>query len=372
VGDLLGWDGVCYDSGKVDGFWRELQDWLRRELSDPYPIRLFIKVEPHAKKKVEAKRWRLISSFSLREQVLDHMLFDAQNDLEIENWHKLPFKAGMSLGGGGYRLFRDGAEWVASDKSAWDWTVPGWVIEADFSFRCLMCVNSYVEDDGYKRWKHLAQIRYRQTYGMGAESGEGPILQLSDGRRFRQLQPGLVKSGSVNTIATNSHAQVLLHEIAWRRAGLTAETDIWALGDDTVTRVPKGVSHQQILGEGGYLEHTGRLGCKIKFGEISRDPDFAGHRLLETGPVPLYSSKHFFKIPFSREVLEDVLDSYQRLYAKDPPRLRAIRRWTQRLAPTRLLSDMALQCWYEGWESLLPALKSSGAGLNAGSWTGVE
>lgn len=65
------------------------------------PIRLFIKPEPHKEKKLVEGRYRLISSVSVVDQIIDHMLFGEMNQKMIQKWHSIPNKAGWSPVNGG-------------------------------------------------------------------------------------------------------------------------------------------------------------------------------------------------------------------------------------------------------------------------------
>ena len=54
------------------------------------PIRVFVKNEPHSKLKMSQGRYRIISSVSLVDNLLQRIIFDAQDRLEIAEWTRSP------------------------------------------------------------------------------------------------------------------------------------------------------------------------------------------------------------------------------------------------------------------------------------------
>jgi hypothetical protein len=61
------------------------------------PVRLFIKEEPHSIAKCEKKRWRLISSVSIVDKLVEYVLFKIQNQKEIDNWRDIPSSPGFGF-----------------------------------------------------------------------------------------------------------------------------------------------------------------------------------------------------------------------------------------------------------------------------------
>jgi hypothetical protein len=336
--ELFGWDGVSVNEDVVWRFWEQIKLWERGEL-EPNPIRLFIKEEPHKIEKIQEGRLRLISSVAILEQLIDHMLMDAQDNQEIQNWSTSPFKPGMRFVRGGLNHFTGKKNVLAADKSSWDWTVSE-ALKVDLEFRRRMCLDRYNGSGLYPKWSEYLGRRFDELYGKA-------VFQLSNGMRLKQDSYGLVKSGSVNTISTNSHLQLLYHLIAWRRTyGSEPAPDANCLGDDTAVEWPDDRDPK------AYLEETKRLGCKIRFARVEKDQySFAGHVINSERAVPEYSDKHAFQIPYyGDDSLEVSLDSLQRLYALDGKRLPIIHKWLANLAPHKIFSPRALEIWYRGLE----------------------
>lgn len=327
IGHYLGYD---IDSGLIDNvrlhiLWLEVQRRLEGEKADP--IRVFVKYEPHKIAKIQEGRLRLISSVSIVDQVIDHMLFDAQNDIEIKNWSQIPSKAGWapSEGGWSYLVQSVPGPHMSIDKSAWDWGMPAWVVECDLLVRQRLCMNLNEE------WVRLARKRYTELFHTCE-------LMLSNGMVFEQVYPGLQKSGTVNTIATNSRCQLLLHYVVERRLGERLPEPI-SIGDDTT---------QQAFICDDYMSHLDRLGCKTK--AVEQGMHFGGHVIDNAGARPSYTAKHYFNLMYADEdVLGEMLDSYQRLYAKDRDRLMAIQGLTVARRADRWLSPYYLEAWYDGY-----------------------
>lgn len=215
-------------------------------------IRLFVKPEVHTERKLSSEKYRLISSVSVVDQLVDHMLFKDLNDKMIANWALVPSKPGWSIFGGGWR-FMPRETWVATDASSWDWTVQPWLLELVLEFRKRLCANLD------PKWVELAEWRYSALFN-------DPTFVTSAGLVLRQMQPGVMKSGCVNTITDNSLMQVLLH------IRVCLELDIpigylFTMGDDKLQEPPQ--DHQR------YFEVLSQF-CVLK--SIERRNEFSGFR----------------------------------------------------------------------------------------------
>lgn len=252
----------------LDRCWDIVVTRLRERTVDP--IRLFIKPEPHKLKKLEARAYRLISSVSVVDQIIDGLLFGDMNQRMIENYLDVPGKVGWSPYVGGWKIM----PWrgnVSLDKSAWDWSVNGWIIQCLYQLRKSLCKNVS------EQWIDLATWRYRALY-------EQPLFVTSGGLLLRQKQPGVIKSGCFNTIADNSMAQDLLHVRCCVELGLEIG-DLMSMGDDTTQTWFEGYDR--------YCEHLAQY-CHVK-GSV-RGTEFAGHRFTGLSVEPLYKGKHAFNI----------------------------------------------------------------------------
>lgn len=289
----LEFDGMNFSTYKVDRMWHDVQQLV--ENPRPNLLRVFVKQEPHKKSKVQEGRWRLIMAASLDVQILWHMCFDYMNDKEIVNSYFLPSQQGIVLVGGGWKQYRDqweaaGLEW-GLDKSAWDWTAPYWALKLDLEFRFRMGRGRLMD-----KWYHLACRLY-------AEMFENPYLALSDGSVYQQIVPGVMKSGCVNTISTNSHCQVFMHLLYCYETNEQIYPVCRACGDDTLQ----------------HPRHCQDLSVYSKYGVIvksaSESLEFVGHEFTRAGPHPLYMAKHIKKAAYvAEDNLAQYLDSMARMY----------------------------------------------------------
>lgn len=279
-------DGVPSESA-LEFMWNVVQQQLADRTADP--IRLFVKPEPHKLKKLEQGRYRLISSVSVVDQIIDHMLFATMNSAMVENHVFIPPKVGWAPVRGGWRLI-PGQKWMALDKSAWDWTVQPWFCEMTLELRSRLCVNLTDE------WLDLATWRYKQLF-------VSPMLITSGGYLLRQRNPGVMKSGCVNTITDNSIMQVLLH----LRVCLEIDEDpgpLYTMGDDTLQKPVSDVT--------AYIDQTSMYSL-VK--EVTMANEFAGNRFIGNRVEPLYKGKHAYTLlHLNPEILGSLAQSYTLLY----------------------------------------------------------
>nr|AAA66950.1 p96 protein [Southern bean mosaic virus] len=191
-------------------------DLVRRGLCDP--VRLFVKQEPHASRKVREGRFRLISSVSLVDQLVERMLFGPQNQLEIAEWEHIPSKPGMglSLRQQAKSLFDDlrvkhsRCPAAEADISGFDWSVQDWELWADVEM--IIVLGGF----GHKLAK---AARNRFSCFMNS------VFQLSDGTLIEQQLPGIMKRSL--DLLTNSRIRCLMAE-------LIGSPWCIAMGDDSV------------------------------------------------------------------------------------------------------------------------------------------
>lgn len=284
----------------VDGIWAIVQRRISGE-QGPDPIRLFIKAEAHSARKLEREKYRLISSVSVVDQIVDHMLFDECNDKLLEEHCYIPNKPGWSPFVGGWRQMPH-EKWLATDASSWDWTVMPWLLEAALSLRVELC------DNMNDVWFDLATRRYKELFC-------NPELITSGGLVIRQLNPGVMKSGCVNTIADNSIMQVILHVRVCLLLGLKVE-DLMTMGDD---RLQKPFPEWD-----RYLEKTKEF-CIIKSVKLANE--FAGYEFRGNQVIPVHRGKHAFNLlHMSQEFEAEIADSYALNYHRSP-----YRNWMEKL-----------------------------------------
>lgn len=290
-------DGWLFKGGLYPDPIRAEELWVdvKRVLAGDYQHvwRVFLKCEPHAPKKVRENRWRMIIQSSLSVQVAVKMATAHLQEAVLRTTGSHPSAYGEVWYGGGWRRFRDvlvrlGMVWCV-DKSAWDWNSPGWI------YAIIRRLDSRLTQNPSDEWERFLDWAYRDTY-------ENSVVMVGDGL-YKQLRPGLMKSGSYWTIDHNSKAQVVLD----RAACFTLRRPcgpIKATGDDTTQRKQ----------DAEYLRVLQSYGCVVK--EVVEDYEFMGNRFTPDGPSPLYGAKHLANVVrVADEDLPNVLDSYCRVYA---------------------------------------------------------
>lgn len=265
--------------------------WLmvQRQISERKAdfIRVFIKPEPISKKKLEKFRYRIISSVSVVDQIIDAMLFKPFNDNLVAHCHETPVKSGWTPLVGGWKEVPR-MRVVSTDKSCWDWTVNLWLLDAELQVRENLC------DNLTQQWKDLAAWRYSELFVK-------PIFITSGGLILKQRNPGVMKSGCVNTISSNSIMQLILHH----RVAYECSEDlgfVWAMGDDVI----------QSAQTKEYFEKLSEY-CILK--EVVPQVEFAGYRYSGYQVDPLYLGKHAFMLLHQDEKYHDeTANAYALLY----------------------------------------------------------
>nr|AYP67537.1 RNA-dependent RNA polymerase [Store beach virus] len=329
-GTALGWNGMECDPERLDYLRALVADRVRQleagnDTADD--IKLFIKQEPHKAAKVAEGRFRLISAVSVVDSIVDRMLFSEMADVALESACLTPSAVGWTPIRGGYRIVR--ARFpnrvLCADKSAWDWTVSGWMVDAARELFKRLCINPS------EKWLHLVDMRFKQLF-------EKAVFRTSDGARFQQEDRGLMKSGCYLTILMNTVLQVLVHLIASRRAG-QEPGDLLAMGDDTIQEVPDDLE--------AYLTELKKLGVVVKPKVISC-VEFAGFEFTSSSCVPCYENKHRFQLEhLDEELAVDTLASYQLLYAHHPM-LEEIRGLLAQRDPSSVRSTPSLKRFFDG------------------------
>jgi hypothetical protein len=264
-------------------------------------IKLFIKDEPHKKTKLASQRERIISCLSLEDQVVDRILFWPWVDAEIRNVARVTSKSGWAPLPDGYKalaLTFPADQSIAIDKTAWDWTMPAWVVVHYMAVKFLQCMDL---DDHYQVlcWNRMLQV-----------VGPGAVFRFPDGERRRQRVVGLMKSGWLLTLSMNSMAQWAQHALASFRVGMTQVPYMWAMGDDNLVRWNP--SEEELE---AYLSELRQTGCIVK--HALRNREFAGFEVENCDVVrPLYKDKHIFALKhLDPRVERETILSYGLIYA---------------------------------------------------------
>lgn len=230
------------------------------------PVRLFVKQEPHAMRKIKEGRFRLISSVSLVDQLVERLIFGPQNQLEIQRWRNIPSKPGMGLSlyeqaisiWRELQTYHDRHPAAEADISGFDWSVQSWELWADLAIRMEL-------GDFGSKLRRAAMSRFYCFMNS--------VFQLSDGTLVEQGLPGLMKSGSYCTSSTNSRVRCLMAEL------IGAPWCI-AMGDDSVEGYVRGAKER-------YLELGHRckdyIPCETDSEGALRRVNFCSHELSEEG-----------------------------------------------------------------------------------------
>lgn len=211
------------------------QDLIGIGLCDP--VRLFVKDEPHASRKFASGKYRLISAFSIVDQIVDRMLYTLQNKTEILNWTTCPSKPGLSLADDGLMIMAETFQDMlgrgklrATDISGWDWSVQEWELWFDAERRIQL---AGAEDDDL--WSLLVKAR---TFMISHK-----VFALPDGELVSQILPGVQGSGLFNTSSGNSvmrnGCELVAEEECAEELGIDISgwpLDKVAMGDDAVAK----------------------------------------------------------------------------------------------------------------------------------------
>lgn len=222
-------------------------------------------------------------------------------DSEIKNVEKVVAKSGWAPLPDGYKaLIANFPEEraIAVDKTAWDWTMPAWVVAHYFHVKMLQtrnCTRMY-------QWRVFN--RMRQVVGPDM------IVRFPTGHRLRQTYWGQMKSGWFLTLSMNSMAQWAQHWLSWNRIGNPGPIPLcWAMGDDMLLDWPYSADSLK-----KYEKALARTGCILK--HTLRSREFAGFRFEGNKVIPLYDQKHRFAIRHLDPANElSVVLSYALLYA---------------------------------------------------------
>lgn len=288
-------------------------------------INLFIKEEPHKLLKLEEGRLRLISGVSLIDSIVDKMIFDDIFSVALSVPGETPSMVGWTPLYGGNRFlsgkFPNGV--VSVDKSAWDWSVPEWMIDLWLEF----VLDMY---EGYPEWYlDLVKLRFRLLF-------EEAVFE-SSGRVERQGMKGIMKSGCYLTIMLNTLGQLLLHNVINLTLGWeVCKGQPWAYGDDTVQDASFDVEE--------YARVMRDLGFSPKIQDASRHIEFIGFLMDNEKVIPAYWKKHLFMLKYLKEeVAVETLESYQMLYYAEPRMLNLIHAELRQRCPAKIKSARTLR-----------------------------
>lgn len=330
VGEALGFDGFGYDESRVLLLKRLVYHRLENGITDP--VRVFIKREPHKQAKLSSNRFRLISAVSLVDTMTDRVMLGPWHRYAVAQVGKTPIMLGWAPVGGGAPAIRQifgNRRTRALDKTAWDWSVSGWLVKD-----LLQLVQHF--NVAPQWWHDWMRVRWHALF-------RDAVFEFSDRTQVQQPDWGIMKSGCYLTLLLNSLSQVYLHNLASK----LLDTDLSHLkyvvmGDDvTIEDFPQYDEYARVITNMGF-------GCKSS--KPVETPEFCGFYFPSTGQaVPAYWRKHVYIVTHTLpEKLPDLLTSYQQIYAYEEVMLTWVRKILASEEPSRLLPVKAIQQAFAG------------------------
>lgn len=301
VGQVLGWNGESYSEERLD----YLRQCIINRMTLLYrgefvadDIKVFVKQEPHKQSKLVEERYRLISAVSLIDTMVDRMLLEPIQKQAISCCTLTPVVMGYTPMIGGHYTLRsllgEAESYLSLDKSAWDWSVPGWMIDA--IEKLIVNLNPNAPD----WWLKVLRMRHDMLF-------EKCVYRFQDNVKAYQPNRGVMKSGCYATLMYNSVGQLILEVLARTVTEIEAPLPL-VFGDDSIS-VDFPESDQ-------ILDYMRRVGFVVK---VQRNPvpEFIGFWFYKDHFEPAYEAKHEFAVQhltFDEEIAEQTLGSYQLLY----------------------------------------------------------
>jgi len=232
------------------------------------PVRLFIKNEPHPEQKILDKRYRLISSLSIVDEIVHSLVFRSQIDLDILCWKSVPSKTGMGLANKEQEdaIFAYVESWInearSSDVSGWDWSVLEWLF--DLAKEMMIELSDMSCDPFYITL--LDNIFYCISRS---------VFSTSDGAMYITKILGIMLSGMPMTAFLNSRMRCIV-------AKLAGATKMMSMGDDCVDNARE-------------FDNYKTMGFRITdtFEPDGKSIHFCSHIITKEGSVPETYGKTF-------------------------------------------------------------------------------
>lgn len=257
------------------------------------PVRLFVKGEPHHKRKIGVAE-RLISSVSVIDEIIARLLFTNQDSAEIARWTVCPSRPGLGFDDSGIKKFsawidsryEAGRTLASSDVKAWDFSFKGWMFHADVKMRVALL------DGATEQERSLFSLMASTHHHCLGRS----LYVLTDGSVYEQQFFGKMESGSKATTPVNSRARALLCVLCGSHPLCVA-----SMGDDCIEEATSNPARYE------------ELGFKLKMFEPSSDGrrlEFCCHEFSRGGLSEVKRiniEKSLFRMlhePFSQELLD--------------------------------------------------------------------
>lgn len=311
IGEVLGWDGKAYSLERIEFLKETVLNRMLALYEGEYEaddIKVFVKQEPHKQSKIDEGRFRLISAVSLVDTMIDRILLEPMQKQAVNVCLQTPIVAGLNIMGGGHYVMRtligEHEKYLSLDKSAWDWSVPGWMIDG------ITEVVSKLNVRSPDWWNKIYAMRNDLLF-------EKCVYRFSDNVVAKQEWRGVMKSGCYGTLIYNSIGQLLLEILAREVTGVDGPLP-FVLGDDSISPYYEGCEE--------VLDYMSKLGFVVKK-QVLSEPEFIGFYFKLKGFEPAYESKHQFRLQHltrDPELAESTLRGYQVLYANRPDVLRSL------------------------------------------------
>lgn len=327
IGEALGgrsglW-GKDFNMERIEIF----KNLVKHRLANPSEaddIKVFIKPEPHKISKLRENRFRLISAVSLTDTMADRVMFGWLMRRALKRVGDTPCLLGWSPISGGYRLLLEKFSRTRGlDKTAWDWTVQGWLL------RLVRDIIKELAVGACESWKEWVDRRWEALF-------RDAVFQFSDGERVKQPGWGVMKSGCYLTILINSIGQMVYHAIALAEIGKPSDYVAFVtIGDDvTLEDFPEFEAYERTIQKYGAL---------LKPSQVEEDVvEFAGFVASRANGGecwPEYWQKHCFVLTHTSAALPELLQSYLLLFHFQPEKREWIKRQLAKIDPSKVISD---------------------------------
>jgi len=213
------------------------------------PQRVFIKDEAHTQKKLKLFKFRVIQSVSLIDSLIQRMLYDNQDNAEIDNWKTIPSSPGVGFTDedneiivGKVEDMLQVGEVFGTDVSGWDESVHKHERLQDAERRIEL---SIVNVEG-SVWQKLVRLE--------VEIQCSPLHITSDGVVITYSVDGGMNSGEKITSSSNSWIRNFINKLAAYRHGVSLKNmKTMSSGDDNLCNKME-----------GYAEEMDKMGYDIK------------------------------------------------------------------------------------------------------------
>lgn len=271
-----------------------------------HPVVVIIKMQPESEKKHDSGASRYILCLSLRDQIVQRMLYTPQNVAEKSQWEDIPSKPGMGLEDGpcaelAAYVAKHMPHPVSTDMSAWDNSVQRPLMSQEPLVRLALCQDATPAFENAL----LADSALRSS----------KIMVLSDGTMVSRTTGGLWPSGSYITSSGGSHMRVLAAHYVAEILGYPSEAAAMAMGDDCVENVPFAVDLQRV--ETAYKDLLG-LTVTDATRVTAAAFEFCSNNIIAGKPVPNNPSRMVAQALAASVVSNDSLRSYAHVLRHHP------------------------------------------------------